>query len=56
MFTLTRVVSPSELVETVTVTPGETAQAKPLLQGVEGKELPTLSAEVVLTYCKVFRS
>ena len=58
MFTLTRVVSPSELVQTVPVTPGEAAQAKPLLQGVEGKELPglTVSAEVVLTYCKVFRS
>ena len=37
MFTLTRVVSPSELVQKVTVTPGETAQAKPSLQGVEGK-------------------
>ena len=37
MFTLTRVVSPSELVQKVTVTPGETAQAKSSQQGVEGK-------------------
>jgi hypothetical protein len=48
MYTLTRVVGPFELVQKVTDTPGETAQAKPSLQGVEGKELPGLRAEVVV--------
>ena len=45
MFTLTRVASryPVWAEQKVTDTPGETAQAKPSLHGVEGKELPGLS-------------
>ena len=37
-----RVVSPSELAQKVTDTPGENAQTKSSRQGVEGKELPVV--------------
>ena len=48
MFTHTRVVIPSQLVQKVTDTPGETAQTKSSLQYVEGKELPVVSVQRVV--------